>query len=350
MSIPFPSEPGPQQSRILLYFLPACGCAVSFVYFISFLFFLGYYYGGMFNLVYSVVYLLTFIFYLLDRISIGKHYLAWVFVIQVCLHATYFFPQESYFQLYFLVAVPLVFMLFDAEQKIPRYFYSTLVLVLLGFIQLRSDTWVRPFNFTHEDIALTRNYNLFCSFLVLSISAFIYIRLMEKNQIDTQQLASTDVLTGLDNRRTFYSLGNHQLSLSKRDKTPLTLIFIDIDHFKQINDQYGHAAGDEALVKVADLIKTRCRESDLVARLGGDEFVMLLSRTDINSARVLAEEIIQSIGIGYRAEFNRNLSISIGLAAAVNEDQNIDSTLQRADKALYQAKSEGRNRLAISPV
>ena len=341
-------EPLPRQSRILHYFLPACGCAISFAYFITFLFILGYYYGGMFNLVYSVIYLATFIFYLLDRINLGKHYLSLVFVVQVCLHASYLFPQETYFQLYFLVAIPLVFMLFDADQKHARYFYSALVLMLLLFIQLRDDIRVRPFNFTHADIELIRNANFFCSFLVLSVSAFIYVRLMERNQHESREQAATDVLTGLDNRRRFYPLANHQLDLRKRDKSSISLMYIDIDHFKQVNDHYGHAAGDEALVRVAALIRQRCRKSDLVARLGGDEFVMLLSRTGLDSAKGLAEELIQSVAVGYRAEFNRDLSISIGLAAVIDEDDQIDATLQRADKALYRAKSEGRNRVVVS--
>ena len=333
------------QNKALLYFLPAAGCAISFLYFISFLFELGYFYGGVVNLIFSGIYLITFLFYVVDRIVIGKHFLSIAFLTQVTLHATYLFPKESFFQLFFLIAIPLVFMLFDASDKHSRRIYSILVILLLAIIQLRTDNTIRPFNFLADDITLTRNYNIFSSFLLLSLSALIYFRYNEKQVDETLNLATSDPLTGLHNRRGFFPLANQLYSRAKRDGSPLSLLYIDIDHFKQINDQFGHLAGDQSLVGIAGSLQQRSRESDVLARLGGDEFILLMPNANLKSAQQLAGEIRQSIPIRFQAEQGRELTLSIGVAQLKVQDQSVEDLLQRADQALYRAKSNGRNRV-----
>ncbi|MFV2031382.1 MAG: GGDEF domain-containing protein [Gammaproteobacteria bacterium] len=208
------------QEKILLYFLPAIGSAISFFYFIAFLFYLGYFYGGVTNLVFSLIYLCTFIFYLSKQVWLGKHFLGITFIIQVTLQSTYLFPKEAYFPLYFLVAIPLVFMVFDASEKKSRLAYSIIVIVALAIIQLRTDTGIRPFNFLQPDIDLIQNVNIFCSFLVLSVSIYLYVRLNEKAVVNARKLAVTDALTGLYNRRHFHSLATRQFKLSQRSNTP----------------------------------------------------------------------------------------------------------------------------------
>ncbi|MFV2031381.1 MAG: GGDEF domain-containing protein [Gammaproteobacteria bacterium] len=130
---------------------------------------------------------------------------------------------------------------------------------------------------------------------------------------------------------------------------PFSLLYIDIDNFKRVNDQYGHKAGDDTLRAVAATMKNRARDSDILARVGGDEFILLLANTDTGAATALAEELLQTIEIGYQAESNRPLSVSIGLSSHGLEDKSIDCVVQRADKALYSAKSNGRNQLSVFP-
>ena len=217
------------------------------------------------------------------------------------------------------------------------------MLALLSYIQLGQDNLIRPFNFIPEDIWITQNFNLFCSFLVLSLSAYMYVRIKEKSEQETYEMASTDALTGLYNRRNFYPLAEQQFRISKRSSAALSILFIDIDYFKQINDQFGHKAGDDTLKFIAKTLSKRCRESDILARTGGDEFILLLANSDQAAAAKLAEVIMQSISIG-QSEQGPAVCISVGIAQLETQDSNLENLLQRADKALYRAKQRGRNR------
>ncbi|MFT5506543.1 MAG: diguanylate cyclase (GGDEF)-like protein [Gammaproteobacteria bacterium] len=334
-------------NKLLLNFLPACGTGISFFYFLSFLFYLGYYKGGMTNLIFSVIYLVTFLFYLMDRVYLGKHFLSWVFIAQVTLQSTYLFPGEAYFQLYLLVAIPLIFILFNRHESFCRYFYSGLIAILLTIIQLRTDDNIRPFMFTENDVELIRNLNLFGSFFVLSIAAYLNIRQSENRIGENHVLAITDALTGLYNQRQLNYLATRLFADYKRNDSPLCVMFIDIDHFKQVNDQYGHDTGDHLLVDIAGAMKLRLRDNDILARIGGDEFILILANTNIDAASKLGEEIRQSISIGVGSHHPFKVGISIGLTQTTTEDKDLETVIKRADHALYSAKDQGRNQLVV---
>jgi diguanylate cyclase (GGDEF)-like protein len=160
-----------------------------------------------------------------------------------------------------------------------------------------------------------------------------------------QVLADTDALTGLLNRRAFLPLANDAMSYFKRYRRSICILMIDIDHFKRVNDLYGHAAGDEVIRQVGRIIDDAIRTTDKVARFGGEEFVVLLRETDRKGATIFADRIRQVVantvfepeGACLRA------TISIGLTEAELTDGDIDHTIERADRALYAAKSGGRN-------
>lgn len=181
--------------------------------------------------------------------------------------------------------------------------------------------------------------------LITSTAALIHAARME-------DMARHDYLTGVSNRRLFEQLGSAEISAHYRHNKPLSLMLIDIDHFKNINDTFGHSCGDRALIKVAEIISTRVRAEDIVARLGGEEFVVLLPETTIENARVVAEELRHSISETRFKSLNSNktisLTISIGLVS-LNHDEKIplDEFIDRADKAMYNAKKHGRNRVYI---
>jgi diguanylate cyclase len=157
--------------------------------------------------------------------------------------------------------------------------------------------------------------------------------------------ATHDTLTGLPNRNSYNQRLKEEIARYHRYKSPLTLAIWDIDHFKNINDTYGHKSGDKVLALTAKQLQDHTRDTDFIARFGGEEFVMLLPNTDKESALVLIEqlrEIIQTTG------FNANgkavpITISCGLTDFLEEDTE-DSLFERADKALYEAKNQGRNR------
>ena len=162
--------------------------------------------------------------------------------------------------------------------------------------------------------------------------------------------AATDFLTGVYNLRTFYELAAQEFRRFTRSGHELSLIIIDLDFFKEINDTLGHAAGDEALHKIVAVVQTNLREQDIFARAGGDEFRILLPGTLPAGARLVAERIRRSVNeISIRnAKGSAKLSISAGICSCLPGDENLDEVTKRADSALYMAKAGGRN--CIHPV
>ena len=161
------------------------------------------------------------------------------------------------------------------------------------------------------------------------------------------ELATTDGLTGLKNRRYFMETASQEFERARRYQTPLSLLMLDADHFKSVNDRYGHHIGDEVLKALARNGRRQLREVDLFARLGGEEFAMLLPQTDLNAARTVAERVRQNIAAQpVAAEENTvYFTISIGLAQLEASTTSLDDLLRQADDALYQAKENGRNRV-----
>lgn len=158
--------------------------------------------------------------------------------------------------------------------------------------------------------------------------------------------ATTDALTGLNNRRQYESLFQYELNRSLRGGQPLTLCIIDLDHFKQINDTWGHAVGDEVLKRVGQLCRDSFRATDILGRLGGEEFVALLPETDLPAAMVVAQRFVDKLAATTISKEVPQLRVTATVGVAQRGDENhLDALLQRADQALYQGKNAGRNRV-----
>ena len=165
-------------------------------------------------------------------------------------------------------------------------------------------------------------------------------------QMELREQAMTDELTGALSRRAFRTEGGRLAVLSNRHRHPLAVVCFDLDHFKSINDSYGHAAGDEVLRRVAEVVQNRMRKSDLFARLGGEEFAVLLPETDRRGALDVAEALRRDISL-LRFDFEGktvNVTASLGIANFDITTNDLETLLQRADAALYQSKNDGRNR------
>jgi diguanylate cyclase (GGDEF)-like protein/PAS domain S-box-containing protein len=172
----------------------------------------------------------------------------------------------------------------------------------------------------------------------------------KRTEMELERLAHTDMLTGVTNRRYFFELAETQFTLAQRHNRSLAIMMIDVDHFKQINDQYGHLAGDLVLQKVAGECQRHLRRTDVFARYGGEEFICLLPEQNQAGARKLAERIRQMVE-QTQADFDGNpisITASIGLAVFQNKtDLTLERLIDRADQALYQSKSGGRNKVTI---
>lgn len=161
---------------------------------------------------------------------------------------------------------------------------------------------------------------------------------------EAQKLANTDPLTSLPNRRCTFARLSSMVEVARKRGAPLTAVMFDIDHFKQVNDTYGHQTGDEVIVMVAELARRQARQGDVVGRIGGEEFVWLLPGIDAAAARGLAERLRGAVEEGIEGSALPNVTISVGLAQLVDGDDG-DAVLARADAALYEAKESGRNRV-----
>ncbi len=171
----------------------------------------------------------------------------------------------------------------------------------------------------------------------------------EQHATDLEALAAIDWLTGVYNRRQFETLARAELARSQRYVRPLTVLMMDIDHFKDVNDRYGHAVGDRVLQDLATVCLAIKRDADVVARIGGEEFALLLPETTEAAAAQFAERLRQQIRICAPVVEGKRLAItvSIGIAGATLKTSGTESLLNSADQALYNAKHSGRDRVVV---
>lgn len=174
----------------------------------------------------------------------------------------------------------------------------------------------------------------------------------ERAEDDAQRQAATDPLTETFNRRMFLELGAKEVARSRRSHVPLSLIMMDLDHFKKVNDKHGHAAGDEVLRRFVDVTNICLRREDMLVRYGGEEFCVLLPEVSDLQAEALAERIryaVEHATFRYRDQVIPT-TVSVGVASLRgDEDETLAELLQRADEALYAAKNGGRNRVVVCP-
>jgi diguanylate cyclase (GGDEF)-like protein len=159
--------------------------------------------------------------------------------------------------------------------------------------------------------------------------------------------ASTDPLTGVKNRSAMESAMKRELGLANRQGYPLSLILFDIDHFKKVNDQYGHLIGDQVLRSVAQIAQETIRDSDIIFRFGGEEFLILLNGTQLSGAALLAERIRRKIEkLQIFPELDMHVAASFGVVA-LQENESAETIFMRVDNAMYRAKNNGRNRVVV---
>ncbi len=166
---------------------------------------------------------------------------------------------------------------------------------------------------------------------------------------EIKEMATTDTLTGVNNRRQFFLLAEQELIRTKRYEQPLTVLMLDIDYFKTINDTYGHQTGDIVLKELADTAIATLRETDIFGRIGGEEFAAVLPETDNHDAQLVAERLREALATLAVRSGNDSVSftVSIGISEVDKTDTAIETSLNRADEALYRAKRTGRNRIVL---
>lgn len=185
------------------------------------------------------------------------------------------------------------------------------------------------------------------------------LKFMDRRSVEARyheeiyQLATVDPLTGLYNRRQFLEVLEKELARSANHRRPLALLIIDLDHFKAINDRYGHPVGDVVLKNVASTLQASAREEFIVARIGGEEFAAVLPEHDVLAAAAFAERLCRAVDQPHPTTSQlgpERVTVSIGVAAWQEGMANVAELLRAADLQLYRAKQSGRNRICFTPL
>ena len=184
-------------------------------------------------------------------------------------------------------------------------------------------------------------------------SAFLIVGLLVarlRDSLDREKaLSRTDSLTGLSNSRSFYELSSSTLALCQRHQRPVTLAYIDLDNFKHVNDTLGHLKGDELLIRVAGILKSSLRVTDVVARMGGDEFAVLLPETNATDAERVLEKI--RIELNQTSQFKEtSVTASIGAVSYIYAPADLTLAIQDADTLMYKVKGSGKNRVQVKSI
>ncbi len=224
------------------------------------------------------------------------------------------------------------------------YFLAATLFGMLGAAATTTSVWgAIPYNtITYHGIEV----GIVLEATLLALALARQVRYEQTARLKAESLAQHDPLTGLYNRRAFFDLSRAAWAQTKRNKRPLSVLILDIDHFKQVNDRHGHEGGDKLLNSVSRLLTSTCRVGDLLARWGGEEFVLLLPETDLDQARQFAERIRHLIGETQHAAGEEIIrcTTSLGVAEYAG-DADLDALIARADAHLYEAKAGGRNRV-----
>lgn len=167
-------------------------------------------------------------------------------------------------------------------------------------------------------------------------------------EAELRRLATTDPLTGIANRRRFLDKAPREVTRSQRYGRNLSVLMLDVDHFKSINDRYGHAVGDQVLCRLVEVCTEELREHDVIGRLGGEEFAILLPETELETARAVAERLRQNIERTTVDGQSFHFTVSFGVAQVKGSEETAEEVIRRADEALYRAKQKGRNRVEVS--
>lgn len=249
------------------------------------------------------------------------------------------FVFDLYFPLGVAAGVPyVVLVLVGLITQQPR---AILVLAFVGSALTILGYFLSAVGGPNHVVIINRALALFAIW-VTAIVSYVHLTMLAR----LEPLATTDQLTGLFNRHYFTAEVVKQINIWRRYQRPLSIIMIDIDYFKKVNDSYGHLVGDYALKALADICRGQVRDIDTVARIGGEEFAILLPSTAINGAMQIAERVRR---ITQQSTFKHEgatfkFTVSLGVAELTDESWSITEFIKAADEMLYKAKNAGRNR------
>lgn len=252
---------------------------------------------------------------------------------------------DSGFHYYLLVMVPVV-VISTMRRRSSKYLLSTLVFVLYLVLDFTMHSTKPRHDLNPDVLSALRGFNVAVTFLLLFYLSNLYMKLVSKAEKQLRQLATTDPLTQLLNRRSFLEVADYELTQRKRHQAPLAFVLADIDHFKSINDQHGHAVGDEVLRSVSQVLSLAVREQDSVARWGGEEFLILMPNATLEAARMVAERLREKVSAIEVTVGGQTVKVSMTFGVSSHRlEEPVEAPVSRADGALYKGKAQGRNQV-----
>lgn len=303
------------------------------------------------NLIFTFAYAITILFNKFNAHIKSKIWFFSLLMLHLVVCTNVFVTNKTGFHLYFFLVPTGAFLLFELKDKLEKLSLSFVAIFL--FIYCENTINLTPLiELSDEMNHLIYQSVFFVNMLEVIVVLTLFANEIEKNQLKLTRQATTDSLTGIHNRHHFFEQAGYSLAIANEFKRPFSIILIDFDNFKNINDTYGHHIGDLSLLETATKIKTHCREQDCFARIGGDEFVITLTDTTLHEAKIISERIQKSVEdniVKPAGNITISCKLSIGVSSGkANDDKQLTDLMKQADVALYQAKEQGGNRVVLA--
>ncbi|WP_343594262.1 GGDEF domain-containing protein [Paracidovorax wautersii] len=285
---------------------------------------------------------------LMRRANVAALMLIWLEVTGHAALGTWLIGWDSGFHYYLLMFIPAIVVSSNRQLR------TTLLLVALFVFYMGLHTMSRHVGaqapLSAHGLAVVHGFNVAVVFCMAAYTARFYYDTVRRAEEQLQAQAATDPLTGLSNRRNLIARAERTLAEARQAGRPTALVIADIDHFKRINDRYGHDAGDQVLVSIGARLLRASRAHDVVARWGGEEFLILLPDTSAEAAQILAERVRSAVAeapIEHHAGGRIEATLSLGVCE-VGAGESMTSAIARADRALYRSKDAGRDRVTTA--
>ncbi|RBW47323.1 hypothetical protein DS885_03605 [Psychromonas sp. B3M02] len=320
---------------------------ISFVYTANYIFVLNEIVAAQYNAILTLAYVSVFILSFFHQHKAAKvtYFLAILWHVFLCTNL--FFTKESGFHFYYFLVPMGALLIFDLNERFLKTILSIAAAVLFLYCE----------NTPNESplilLSSTTNHLLYQSVFLINMFAIViaftlFSKQIEKHELELVKQATTDILTGIHNRRSFFEQGEQLLYDINKAQQNITLLLLDLDFFKHINDKHGHAVGDECLVKVASVLDKLSFKDKVCARIGGEEFALLLPQCSLQRAMLIAEKLreeIERLVITNKTDDVVKCTTSIGVSYNTNHQEDLKTLLEKSDVALYEAKDNGRNRV-----
>ncbi len=280
------------------------------------------------------------------RINQPALLMIWIEVIGHATIGTLLIGWDAGFYYYLFLFIPAIVV--GGGRRTPVVLLSFLLVFYLGLHALaRSTGPVQPLA-SDLTVSFVHGFNVVVVFSMAALTANYYYNTVRRAERRLMKMATTDPLTGLFNRRSLIAQADASIRQGSADAQSTALVLGDIDHFKKVNDRYGHEAGDAILEQVAELLNSVARHGDIVARWGGEEFLIFLPATGLDSALILAERVREAVAAQALDHAGTSIPITMSLGVAeLAPGEPLGAAIARADRGLYASKTDGRNRVSV---